>query len=199
MWQEGNNIIHGVKNTQSISLIPDPKYDGPETPNKLQVSINSEPPGVRIYQNGRLFGTTPTTIIYTLQSHNYRSGQVRGNLLTAAADGYLPVEFTPEIPVEGAWKYQSGQTFESDKGILFVLRRDPNDNRPVVIQQAPAAPSGQQTVVIKQDPHYGRQWETGMRALGDVIRPHSKADPITTEQNIRALQGYGTLIDLMNR
>lgn len=54
-------------------------------------------------------------------------------------------------------------------------------------------------MIIKQDPHYGQEWQTGMRAAGAIIRPYSKVDPIRTEQNIEAMQGIGTLIDLMNR
>jgi len=56
-----------------------------------------------------------------------------------------------------------------------------------------------QTVVVKQDPHYGREWQTGIRALGEAIRPYSKINPGETEQRIRAAEGMGTLLDLMNR
>jgi len=71
--------------------------------------------------------------------------------------------------------------------------------RQAQIAQQQQQQSGQQTIVVKQDPHYGQEWQTGMRALGEVIRPYSKVDPVTTERNIRALEGYGTLLDLMNR
>jgi hypothetical protein len=82
-----------------------------------------------------------------------------------------------------------------------MARRKRQWDQEVAARQAQAAQqaAAQQTIVVKNDPHYGQEWQTGMRALGEVIRPYSKVDPLTTEKNIRALEGYGTLLDLMNR
>lgn len=55
------------------------------------------------------------------------------------------------------------------------------------------------TIIVKQDPHYNREWQDSMEALGSIIRPHSKLSPVETEMNIKALEGLGSLIDLMNR
>lgn len=198
-WQQGDRIIHGYQNSQQVRLEKDYAYQGPETPNTVKVVVNSEPQGAKIYESGKFVGNTPLELNYTVRNDNYRNGAINCTPLIAVMDGYLPVEFSAKLPLEDSWKYESGQTFQSSKGMLFLLRRDPNDQRPIIVQQGVPQQQGQQTVVIKQDPHYGREWETGMRALGEVVRPHSKADPYTTEQSIRALQGYGTLIDLMGR
>jgi hypothetical protein len=37
--------------------------------------------------------------------------------------------------------------------------------------------SGQQTICCQTRPHYGQEWQNGMRALGEVIRPYSKWTP----------------------
>jgi hypothetical protein len=59
--------------------------------------------------------------------------------------------------------------------------------------------SSPNTIIVKQDPHYNREWQESMAALGTILRPHSKLSPIETEKNIQALEGLGSLIDLMNR
>jgi len=52
---------------------------------------------------------------------------------------------------------------------------------------------------VKQDPHYNREWQDSMAALGTILRPHSQLTPAETEQNIQALQAMGSLVDLMNK
>jgi len=53
------------------------------------------------------------------------------------------------------------------------------------------------TMVVKNDPHYNREWQDAMSALGTIVKPYSKASPLETEQNIQALQGFGALLDLL--
>lgn len=67
----------------------------------------------------------------------------------------------------------------------------------VAANRVSTSPPG--TIVIKQDPHYNREWQDSMEALGDIIRPHSKLSPVETEQNVKALGALGSLIDLMSR
>lgn len=198
-FQQGDKIIHGYHNTEKITLRKDYAYKGPEQPNRVHVVVNSEPQGAKVYENGKFVGNTPLEVNYTLRNENYQSGVVNCQPMIAVMDGYLPVEFSAKLPVEDDWKYKNNADLKSSKGMLFILRRDPNDQRPIIVQQGAPQQPGQQTIVIKQDPHSGREWQDGMRALGEVIRPHSKVDPYTTEKNIRALEGYGTLMDLMNR
>jgi len=62
-----------------------------------------------------------------------------------------------------------------------------------------ASTSSPGTITLRQDPHYNREWQDSMAALGTILRPHSKLSPLETEQNIQALEGLGSLIDLMNR
>ena len=64
-----------------------------------------------------------------------------------------------------------------------------------------ASTSSPGTIVVKNDPHYNREWQDAMAALGNILRPYSKISPIETEKNIQGLEGLGSLIDLdlMNR
>jgi len=59
--------------------------------------------------------------------------------------------------------------------------------------------SSPSTIIVKQDPHYNREWQDSMAALGTILRPHSQLTPAETEQNIQALQAMGSLVDLMNK
>jgi len=55
----------------------------------------------------------------------------------------------------------------------------------------------QSEVVVKQDPHFGRETEDAMDAVGSVLRPFSKLGPAETEQRIQALKGLGALMDIL--
>ena len=58
--------------------------------------------------------------------------------------------------------------------------------------------SSPNTIVVRQDPHYEREWQDGMAAVGDVLRPFSKQSAKEGKQNIQALEGLGILIDLLD-
>lgn len=172
-------------------------------PNRLVVQFNSEPSGANIYQDGTMIGQTPCSLTYTVPADSYNKECMNVRRLTATHDGFLPVEFSPNIPIDAVWKNQSDQTITSSKGVLFILQRDPNDRRPIVVQNVVSGGGNTQTttetqtIVVKQDPHYGKEWEDGMKAVGNVVRPYSKVGPVETEERIKALKGIGTLIDLM--
>jgi hypothetical protein len=59
-----------------------------------------------------------------------------------------------------------------------------------------STPSG--TTTVRHDPHYEREWQDGMAALGAVMRPYSKQSDRKTEESIQALQGLGVLMDLLD-
>ena len=207
-WKRGTRvnsiIVHFVSNPDEITLKEDPNYQGTALLNVVRVIINSEPQGAKIYERGKLIGTTPFTAAYTIDKDAYTTGNFTSEMLTVIKEGYLPREIRPEIKVQPEWKYSRGDTFESPHGLLCILRADPNHIRPVVVQQdapqvqhnAPQQAPTQQTIVIKQDPHHGREYQTATRALGEIVRPYSIHGPAKTQQYVNALEGIGVLMDL---
>ena len=63
-----------------------------------------------------------------------------------------------------------------------------------------ASTAGGQDSNVRVDPHHGQEWEHGMAAAVDVIRPFSKVkDAVEFENRAGAMKGYGALLDLLSR
>jgi len=130
------SLIWHFNNESPIRLKKDPSYPGPENKNTLELTVNSEPRGARIYQDGAYMGVTPLKLTYTISNDWYRAKKVRCPALFAVHDACLPSRQDPEFQIDPDWRYESGQTHYY--ATLVLLNRDPNYRPPVVVQgQAP--------------------------------------------------------------
>jgi hypothetical protein len=48
-----------------------------------------------------------------------------------------------------------------------------------------------------KEPHYGREYQTGFRALGEIAADLSKKSSATKQRSLRGLENLGILMDLM--
>jgi hypothetical protein len=144
------NFRHTYNLNEKFRLEKDPNYAGPPDPNKnkIKLTINSEPQGARIYSDGKLYGATPLTVEYKIDNHYYKTGIMRIAPLVAAHDACLPGRQNLQFIIDPDWRYQSGIVHEY--ATVFLLKRDPNYQPPVIVQgQAPH--QGDLKVTVKKD------------------------------------------------
>lgn len=147
--QSNGRIDHHYEMPEKICLEIDPDYEGPKfNKNKIKLTVNSEPQGARIYQEGRYMGITPLRLDYTIDKQCYQAGVLRCKPLVAVHDARLPESQQLELKIDPDWRYEGGKTHEY--ATLFLLKRDPNYQPPVVVQgQAPR--QGDLNVTVKKD------------------------------------------------
>jgi len=137
--------------TEDIRLEKDSDYEGPESEfnkNKIKLTINSEPQGARIYSDGKFCGVTSFTMEYKIDNDAYKTGVMHIAPLVAAHDVCLPERQDLQLEVDPDWRYESRVTHEY--ATLFLLKRDPNYQPPVVVQgQAPR--QGDLNVTVKKN------------------------------------------------
>lgn len=138
----------------TVRLERDPSYEGPIVDkNRVRLTINSEPQGARVYYEGKLYGTTPLVLDYTIENENYRVGAMRIEPLIAVHEACLPGKQELEFQIDPKWRYESGHSHEY--ATLFLLTRDPNYRPPTIVQQQgePRATSSESTVhmTVKQE------------------------------------------------
>ena len=123
--------------TEKIYLKKDLTYRGSTINlNKVKLEVNSEPPGARVYEKGRLIGTTPFIITYSLKPKHYETGVMLVAPLLAAKEGWIPREHKLKFEIASEWRYLTERIFE--EGTVFLLESDPNYKpppQPIVIQQ----------------------------------------------------------------
>lgn len=98
-------------------------------PNFARLSVNSEPPGARVYQNGSYVGNTPLNLTYRINEENYSSGKLVCTPLIFAKEGYFPKKREIKLNVSPTWRpdpnnfLAGGQVF--DYSVLEILEGDP--------------------------------------------------------------------------
>ena len=125
-----------MHNSDTVYLVADPDYPGPEEKNRLVLTVNSEPQGGRVYINGWFYGTTPLLLNYTIENQHYRSRVLTCTPIIVVRDGCLPSRQDLELKIESKWRYTASQTHEY--ATLFLLERDP-DYRPRVVAEGQTA------------------------------------------------------------
>lgn len=184
-FESGNRIIHGYQNTKTVHLQPDPNYRGPKNKNKVLITINSEPQGARVYEDGQFIGTTPLKgCYYTLDFQHYDKGSINGKPFTIVHDGFLPKEYHPSISVEHDWRYERGKKYE--KSMLVILQRDSNALRQVVV---PGGNSGSS--------HPRGDYAEAKRVYEAALAGYKKAmSEFDNAKNMRSLSNmsFGTLM-----
>ena len=116
-------------NTDVIHLERDLSYQGSTAnPNLIDLTINSEPYGARIYEDGKLICTAPCTFHYTLEPRHYKNGQLVASPIIAVKEGHLPQTQNLSFKVKEDWKWDRGRRFEF--ATLFILPTDPNYREP---------------------------------------------------------------------
>lgn len=102
---------------------------GAPGPNYTLVTVNSEPQGAKLYEEGRYIGTTPMTLTYTIQPHHYNSGVLNTKELVCVQVGYTPVKESMKLQIKSQWQpdpenYWSGGN-RYNYNHLFLLQPDP--------------------------------------------------------------------------
>lgn len=106
--------------------------------NHIELTLNSEPQGARVYQAGRFAGVTPFAWRWRLEPEVYTHPKIGFPALVAVADGCLPQQQNLEFDIDPEWQKQEERTFRV--ATLFLLQRDPNYKPPPqIIVQAPPA------------------------------------------------------------
>jgi hypothetical protein len=147
--------VHYFHNQDIIYLQREPGYAGPTLKNKISLTVNAEPQGARIYENGKFLGTTPLTLNYDINNDCYQSGEFHCAPLIAVHEGCLPDRQDLQLSIDSEWRYQNSTTHEY--ATLFLLKRDPDYRPPVIVQAPPVILQGQEpaqtdlNVTIKQD------------------------------------------------
>lgn len=143
-----------------VELEKDPSYEGPtgENANKVNIQINSEPRGARIYIDGKFFGSIPedTRMEYVLRKalepSHYKEGRMELSPITVIKDGYLPLTQQFKLEIDPDWRYKMRKEFKF--GTLFLLQSDPNYRpppQPIVIQQpAQSRPTSTHLTIEKE-------------------------------------------------
>jgi hypothetical protein len=128
-WKSGadngrGQIVHSVRNTVAIHLERNPDFWGSsDNPNKLYLTINSEPPGARVYIMGKLFGTTPCEVWWNLMPEQYKLGSISCGTVVVVKEGYAPhEEQSIVVPIYPELRYEQGKRIDVAK--LFMLSRD---------------------------------------------------------------------------
>lgn len=160
-----------------VFLKKDPAFKGSTTnPNKIELEVNSEPPGARVYEGGRLIGTTPFTTTYTLEPKHYEAGLMLTIPLVAAKEGCIPKEHKLTFEIDPEWRYLLRKTFE--EGTVFLLQSNPNYKpppQPVAIE--PKRQDTQRThLTIKQEDSFLDETLKFMQimSIGKTLRPVMK-------------------------
>ena len=89
------------------------------------LTVSAEPPGARLYSNGRLFDSVPVggrPLEYSIKMADYRRGYILCDTITLVAYGYLTKSFQPriEVPCDDSLAPSDLQRYQ-----LIVLDRDP--------------------------------------------------------------------------
>ena len=98
-------------------------------PNKAVITINSEPPGARVYVGGSYYGQTPIKLEYLLTDEHYNSGGLLTGEFLVGRDGCLPAKKQFNLLVDSSWRpikdrpTTGNQRFHYTE--LFVLEGDP--------------------------------------------------------------------------
>jgi hypothetical protein len=138
-FYSGNYII---KKENVAILEKDLNYEGPIiNKNAIELTINSEPQGARIYEGGKFWGVTPIVLKYTIDNKDYKAGMIRCRRLIAVHDTHLPDSQDLELQIDRDWRYESGTTHEY--ATLFLLKRDPDYHPPIIVNPPPVIVQGQ--------------------------------------------------------
>ena len=148
-WQNLTYIegipVHYYKLKDTIRLEKDPTYEGPRQKNRISLTINSEPQGARVYENGKFLGQTPFAVQYEIENSSYRAGVLRCVPLIAVHDACLPAKQELELQIDPEWRYESDQTHEY--ATLFLLKRDPDYRPPTIVHQEGGVSGGGESTV----------------------------------------------------
>src|SRR3990167_4034262 len=79
---------------------------GSSGPNKAILTINSEPPGARVYGDGQYMGTTPISPYWDIKDEHYDRGFIQTPKFTLGKEGYLPKESSFRLSVNSSWRRQ---------------------------------------------------------------------------------------------
>ena len=131
-----------VENATPIALTRDPSFQGPaHWKNAVSLQVNSEPPGARIYVDGKCLGTAPVVIECPIENTQYETGVLRYGPIIAAHNECLPERQDLELRISPEWRYGTGVVGEY--ATVFLLTRDPNYKPPVIVQQQSQIVQGQ--------------------------------------------------------
>ena len=93
-------------------------------PNKVVLTINSEPPGARVYVGDSYSGTTPLNLWYGIKDINYDEGIMTTGTIVVGKEGYLPQRKKElRLRINSEWKNTNDQNYYFSD--LFVLEGDP--------------------------------------------------------------------------
>lgn len=138
------------ENEVSIKFKRDPSFVSPENKtNLIMLTVNSEPQGARIYEEGAYKGTTPLKLEYAIASSAYRNKNMQCNVLLAIHDACLPQKQSPSFQIDPLWALEENQTYYY--ATLFLLERDPNYNPPPVVTRVQQPNDVNITVTQKKD------------------------------------------------
>jgi hypothetical protein len=121
--------------------------------NTVELTVNSEPQGARIYQESRYVGTAPLKLNYLLEPANYGT-KMPIKPLIAVREGCLPQQQNLELDIPLEWHNPMAVHYEL--ATLFLLQTDPDYKPPpqVIVQQPPqvVVPQPPEVVVTQPPP-----------------------------------------------
>jgi len=109
------------KHSGEIAMRRDPNFPG--FAKRLWLTVNSEPYGARIYSDGKLVGTAPDTLRYSLDESDYRQGYMNGEDLVVVLFGYKPQTLKPRYSLGLDDRYSKEDIHRYE---LVILERDPS-------------------------------------------------------------------------
>jgi len=92
-------------------------------PNKIILTINSEPQNARFYERGKYWCETPCKVVYSLDDKSYNNKVIETGKLIVAKEGYLPEVKKLRLKVDPSWKRYND--LKIDYSELFLLKGDP--------------------------------------------------------------------------
>lgn len=161
--------VHSYHNIDTVTLEKDPTYRGSTSnPNKVYVTINSEPSGAKIYEDGKLVGTTPCPLYWSLDPKHYDFKKLSCTALTVFKEGYLPQEKRFEFDIDPEWRYMQGNKFEYAK--VFFLRPDPEHRFASEVNIR-----GQQQYKARDYSGAKAEYEQALAAYNEALKEYNEA------------------------
>jgi len=170
-----------------IVLQRDPDFAG--FPKSLFLVVNTEPYGARIYEDGKLVGTAPDTLCYSLKENHYRQGYMSGKDLVVVLFGYKPQALKPRYSLGPDDKYSKEDIHKHE---LAVLERDPAVPALMLAQPSYAQPSSQSYDAGRASTYEDAKaeyeqtlaaWETAMRNCDNTGLNTDKINEAATGSN----------------